>query len=113
MIEKHFKINDKVKSEDSCFSLNKIDFKRLVEYRDLIYKSLYTKKLKKNNSLKFLKRSLFSKKEILPNEKLSNKNIISLRPNIGIDSSQYFEVIGKKAKRKISKNMPIYNKDIS
>lgn len=113
IIEKHFKINDKVKSEDSSFSLNQNDFKKLVEYRDLIYKSLYAKDIKKNDSLKSLKRSLFSLKEIRPHEKLTKKNVISLRPKLGIDSSQYFKVIGKKAKKKISKNMPIYSKDIS
>ena len=112
MIEKHFKINNEIKSEDSSFSLNKNDFRKLVTYRDLIYKSLYKKSAKKDNSLKFLKRSLFSKKEILPRTKLTKNNIVSLRPKIGIDSSQYFKVIGKKAKKKIKKDMPIFFKDI-
>ena len=112
IIEKHFKINNKIRSEDSSFSLNQKDFKKLVEYRDLIYKSLYLKSIKKNSSLKFLKRSLFSKKEILPKEKLTKKNIVSLRPKIGIDASQYFKIIGKKVKKRIKKNTPIFYKDI-
>ncbi len=100
LIEKHFKINDRIKSEDSSFSLNQKDFKKLVNYRNLIYNSLYFKKNKKRSSFKFLKRSLFSKNEIPSNEKLSKKNVISLRPKIGIDASQYFKVMGRKTKKK-------------
>ena len=39
-------------------------------------------------------------------------NIISLRPKIGVGSQNYFKIIGKRVKRNISKDDPIFFKDL-
>ena len=58
------------------------------------------------------KRSLFSIKDIGKNEKINRSNIISLRPKIGVGSQNYFKIIGKRVKRNISKDDPIFFKDL-
>ena len=58
------------------------------------------------------KRSLFAKEEILKNQKISLNNIISLRPLVGIRSSEVKKVLNKRAKKNIKKDSPIYFSDI-
>ena len=62
-------------------------------------------------SLKF-RRSIFSKKKIKTGEKITKKNIIALRPKIGIDASYYFKILGKKVNLNIPKYKPIFKKYI-
>ena len=65
----------------------------------------------KNKNQNF-KRSIFSKNFINKGDIFSEKNIISLRPKIGIDSSEYFNLLGKKSIRNIEPNKPIFTKYI-
>ena len=58
-------------------------------------------------NIKF-RRSIFAKTDIKKNEKISHKNISTLRPKIGICASQYFKILGKKSKKKIRANEPIF-----
>ena len=55
---------------------------------------------------------MFSKEKIFKNQKFSIKNITSLRPLIGIRSSDVKKVLKKRAKKDIEKNSPIYFRDI-
>jgi pseudaminic acid synthase len=112
MIEKHFKLNDKIKSEDATFSLNQNQMKKLVRYRDMIFLSLKGKKNYSNNSLKFIKRSIFANQTIMPGEKITKKNITTLRPKIGLDANKFFDILGKKAKSKIRRLEPIFLKKL-
>ena len=43
---------------------------------------------------------------------INEKNIISLRPKIGIGAQNYFKILGKKTKRNIKKDDPIFFKDL-
>ena len=60
----------------------------------------------------FLRRSIFSKKNIKKNEKISRNNIDTLRPKIGICASKFFKILDKKATRTIKTNEPIFYSDI-
>jgi len=107
-IEKHFTIDNK-KTPDSLFSINPEMMKNLkktsVELFESLNKSKDIQVLNKN--IKF-RRSIFAKKNIKINEKITTKNIISLRPKIGICASKYYKIIGKKAKKNIKTNDPIF-----
>ncbi len=113
--EKHFKLNDKIISPDSKFS---ISTKKMTQLN--IQKKKFFSFLGKNN--KFLKnsekkslifrRSLFALNEIKNGDKFSSKNICTLRPKIGICASNYFKIIGRKSRKNIKKNSPIYFKDV-
>lgn len=108
VIEKHFNIDNK-KTPDSLFSIGPKMMKDLKTISTKIFESLNKKKGTKifNENIKF-RRSLYAKKNIKINEKITNQNIIALRPKIGICASQYFKIIGKKIKKNIEANEPIY-----
>ncbi len=111
-IEKHFNIN-KNKSPDAKFSIDKIKLKNLKEVSTdtflSVKKTLNPKIAKRNIELR---RSIFAKKEIKKNEKISLENVISLRPAIGIRSNYIFNIIGKRARNKISRFSPIFYKNL-
>lgn len=111
-IEKHFSIDSK-KTPDSEFSIKP---KMLYDLKNSSYKlhsSLFL-----NNNMKIqkrnikLRRSIFAKVNIKKNNQITEKNIISLRPSIGINSKDYFKIIGKKAKKNLEKDEPIFYSDI-
>ena len=112
VIEKHFKL-DNIKSMDSKFSINSEKMKRLRTKSEIYFNSLGSDKIEAKKSEFFKhKRSLFAKFDIKKNERLNSENIFSLRPKIGVSSSEIHKILNKKAKRKIKKNSPIYLKDI-
>jgi len=115
LIEKHFKISNKIKSHDSKFSINPDQLMELRKRSEKVFLSIGQKKLKikksEKNSL-FLRRSIFALKEIKKNEKITKDNIITKRPKIGIGAELYFKIIGKKIRRTIKKDDPIYLKDL-
>ena len=107
-IEKHFKLRN-IKSVDSSFSINENELRNLRQLSEKIYLSLKPKRKVNYNEIqnKFMRRSLYAKKDINKGEKFTTKNIITLRPKLGICSSKYFQLIGKKAKKNIKKDTPI------
>ena len=98
-IEKHFNLDNK-KTPDSSFSIGPKLMKELkkisLDLFESINKNKNQKKITKN--IKF-RRSVFAKTNIQKNEKISHKNILTLRPKIGICASQYFKILGKKTKK--------------
>ena len=112
VIEKHFKLSKNINSLDKDFSLNPDQFKALKHQISIYFKLKSLKKNRKKNKDQNFKRSIFSKNFINKGDIFSEKNIISLRPKIGIDSSEYFNLLGKKSIRNIEPNKPIFTKYI-
>jgi pseudaminic acid synthase len=117
LIEKHFKISNTTKSPDSEFSITPEQLKDLKENTIKIHQSLFNvnTKDKKNNEEKnslIFRRSIYSVKNIAKGQVITDQNITTLRPQIGISSDKYFKILGKKTKKKIKKNSPIYFKDL-
>ncbi|MDA7801196.1 pseudaminic acid synthase [Candidatus Pelagibacter sp.] len=112
-IEKHFRLDDNQKSADYDFSLTPKIFKNLKEKIDELTFSLAKKSNNNLNSynIKF-RRSIFASKEILKNEVINSQNITTLRPAVGIPAENYFNILGKKSKKKIKKNSPIFKHDL-
>ncbi len=109
IIEKHICLNKKT-GIDSFFSSTPEEMKKLVNETKLCFKSrgkiFYgTSKSEKNSIMN--RRSLYTYKEIRKNEKFTWKNVISLRPVIGIDSQFYKKVINKTSTKNVSKNKAI------
>ena len=111
-IEKHFNIDNK-KTPDSSFSISPEMMKNLKEISLDIFEST-----NKDKNLKILtknldfRRSIYTRKNIEKNEKISPKNIISLRPKIGICSSQYYKILGKKIKKNTKANQPLFKNNL-
>ena len=115
LIEKHFKISNKLKTLDSKFSITPSQLHQLKKQSVQIFNSIGksssgVEKVEKN-FLK-LRRSIFAIKNIKKGEKLSKTNIATYRPKIGIDAKYYFNILGKRAKKNILKFSPIYSKNI-
>ncbi len=112
-IEKHFNIKSRTKTVDSDFSINS---KQLKDLKDRINDIFLSTKLKKkitiNNQSEILKRSLFASKDLKKGAKITKNDITTLRPKIGISAEYFYKVIGKKIKRKILKDEPIYKRDL-
>jgi len=107
-IEKHYKLDNKINTTDSEFSIAPKDLKQMRKIVDDLDISL-NKKNKNNVEAisKKLRRSIFAIKDIKKGEKFNLLNIDTLRPNIGLPASKYFLVIGKKAKTNIKTGMSI------
>ena len=103
-IEKHFKINNKFRSEDSSFSITPDKLRKLRIIIDKVALSLNSNSNNFKDIInKKLRRSIYARINIKKNEIISEKKIISLRPKVGICSSKYFEIIGKKTQKKYKK----------
>lgn len=111
-IEKHFKLNEKTSSPDSTFSIIPKQLYELKYSTSNIFRSL-NKKFNHNEKIsKKLRRSIFATQTINKNEKISKYNINTLRPSIGLCATEYFNIIGKKVKKKIGKDQPIFKKNL-
>lgn len=106
-IEKHYKTSKKLVSLDSSFSICPEQLRVLKKFSVKINESLKPS-AKKTIIKKNLRRSIYAKKDIKKGEKLTSNNIISLRPRIGICSSNYFKILKKITNRNIKSNTPIF-----
>lgn len=110
VIEKHFILNKSIGGPDASFSLDKQEFKQLVEsVRDAeksIGKVDYELTDKKMKSREF-SRSLFIVKDIHEGETFTEENVRSIRPGYGIKPHYIGSILGKKARRDIFKGTPV------
>lgn len=109
-IEKHFKLDNK-KTLDSEFSITPEQLSKMKSLVLNIFKSLNRKKINVPKNLK-LRRSIFANKFIKKNERISESNISCFRPEIGIKAKNFYKILGKKVKKNIYKNSPIYFSDL-
>jgi pseudaminic acid synthase len=107
-IEKHFKIDEKIETEDSTFSITPEKLKVLRESIIDLNKSFKIKNENAEKINKALRRSIYAKKKILKGYKLSSENIETLRPLIGICASNYYKILNKRVKKNIKKGDPIF-----
>ena len=102
VVEKHFIIDKNSDSVDASFSMDKKEFKAMVdairECEKLLGKVDYSMNEKKRKSREF-SRSLYVTQEIKKGDIFSDENIKSVRPGFGLHPKYYNSVIGKKATR--------------
>jgi pseudaminic acid synthase len=110
VIEKHFILDKSVGGPDSSFSLDRDEFKMLVDSVRNAEKSLglvdYRISEKKLKSREF-SRSLFVVRDVQEGEIFTEENVRSIRPGYGLKPKYINKVIGKKAKQTISKGTPV------
>ena len=110
VIEKHFTLSRSVPGPDSSFSLEPDEFKQMAKAVRTTEKALG--KIcydigKKESENRVFRRSLFAVKNIAAGEKLTIKNIRSIRPGHGLHPRYFDEIIGRYAKRDIRRGTPI------
>ena len=110
IIEKHFKLTDDSGSEDDAFSLKPDEFKKMVTSVRIVEKTLgnihYDGVNSESKSKKF-RRSLFIVKDVKKGELLTEDNVKSIRPNNGLHTRYYNEILGKTAKFDLEKGTPL------
>ena len=115
VIEKHFILSNKLNSYDKKFSITPYQLKDLSNLSKKIFSTLgdgnFKIQVSEKNSIKF-RRSIFAIKDIEKGEKFTKKNINTFRPTVGLSSKNYFKILGKRAKKKILCNTPIYSNHI-
>lgn len=113
VIEKHFILNKSIGGPDAHFSLDEEEFKKMVDAVRIAEKMLgkvdYELDEKKLKSREF-SRSLFIAEDVKKGEKLTEKNVRSVRPNYGMHPKYFKDVIGRTVNRDLVKGTPL-NKD--
>lgn len=110
VIEKHFILDKSVGGPDASFSLDKHEFKQLVNSVRDAEKALgsvdYQLTDEKLKSRQF-SRSLFVVKDIKAGDILTADNVRSIRPGYGLKPKYIDSIFGKKARKDISKGTPL------
>lgn len=104
-IEKHFTNNKKKSGNDHFHSFDKKDLIKFFSNINDVNKILGNNKKKclisEKISRKNARRSLFYKKDIKANSVIKENDLISLRPSIGINPTNFQYFIGKKIKKNV------------
>ena len=110
IVEKHFTFSRAVPGPDSAFSLEPDEFKAMVEAIRATEKALgsvrYGPGAAEMKSRAF-RRSLFIVEDVKSGERLTEKNVRSIRPADGLHPRHLGEVIGRSAKRDIESGTPL------
>ena len=104
IIEKHFILDKKIDSPDSSFSLNKHEFKDMVDAirkTEKVIGEVDYQLTKSQQKGKFFSRSLYVCKNVVKGEIISENNIKSVRPGFGLHPKFYNEILGKKFSKKL------------
>ena len=115
VFEKHIALENQKHGLDIEFSLKGSELKKYKDDLLLSNKIIGQNNfIRKKNELKNLiyRRSVFAIKDIEKGEKFTNKNVRSLRPNIGLSPIYFEKLIGKTSKRKIKYGESIKKIDI-
>ena len=110
MIEKHLTLARADGGPDAAFSMEPAEFKKMVEEVRIVEKALgrVTYELTPEQEKSRVDgRSLFVAKDIKAGEILTPDNIKSVRPNFGMHTKHYEEVLGKTAKRDLPMGTPL------
>lgn len=110
VIEKHMTLSRADGGPDAEFSMEPEEFKHMVECIRNVEKALgkvtynltYKQKKSREHS-----RSLFVVEDIKTGEEFTTNNVRSIRPNFGLHTRYYNDIIGKRAKCNIVKGTPV------
>ena len=106
VIEKHFKLNDDIGGPDASFSMNEVDFTKLVSDIRMAESALGEESYDltpKQISGRRYGRSLYVSSDIGKGEIITKENIKSVRPSLGMHPKHYEEILGKKVVKYLEK----------
>lgn len=116
MIEKHLTLAREDGGPDAAFSMEPAEFKKMVDDVRIVEKALgrvtYELTAEQEKSRED-SRSLFVAKDIKAGEAFTADNIKSVRPNFGMHTKHYEEILGKTAKKDLLMGTPLSWKDIN
>lgn len=110
IIEKHFILDKSIDSADSSFSMTPVEFKSMVQSIRTVESALGEANLTLTKSQikgKAYARSLYAVSDIKKGSIINENDIKSIRPSNGLHPEFFKNIIGKIAKRDISKGEPL------
>ena len=110
VIEKHFILDKKIGGPDSEFSMDPAEFKFMVKSIREVEKALGNPKVfgkERYDKSRPFSRSLFAVEDIKKGEKLTSRNIRSIRPGFGLAPKFYDKILGKIVKKDINRGTPL------
>jgi len=99
VIEKHFILDRSIGGADADFSLDKKEFKEMIEAIRDTQKLLGSENYDVKETSRQFSRSLYVSKDIKKGEKFTEENVKSVRPGFGLHPKYLKELLGKKAKK--------------
>ncbi|MGP1991710.1 pseudaminic acid synthase [Zobellia laminariae] len=115
VIEKHFVLNKSIGGADAHFSLDEMEFKKMVEAVRMAEKMMgkvdydLTEKKKKS---RYFSRSLFITEDVVKGDIITEDNVRSVRPGMGMHPKHFHEILGKKFIGNLKKGTPLEDKHI-
>lgn len=110
VIEKHFTLSRKFKTQDSFFSIEPAELKYLAENVWIVEKALGRASYalsEGEKKMRIFRRSLFTAEDIRKGDVFTEKNIRSIRPANGLSPACITRILRKKAKCNIKKGTPL------
>ena len=110
VIEKHLTLSRQTEGPDSGFSLEPDEFARMVDAVRTAEKALGEVRYEPTESQEestVFRRSLFVVENVDAGEKLTRKNVRSIRPGDGLAPKHLDEVIGRRASRDLERGTPL------
>ena len=106
LIEKHFILDRSIGGPDAAFSMNEKEFAEMVSMIRDAEKSIgnvnYSLSERKKINRNFA-RSLYVAEDIKKGDVITNKNVRSIRPSLGLHPKYYNDIMGKKVKCDLKK----------
>lgn len=109
IVEKHFILDRNLGGPDSPFSMEPNEFKAMVQSVRETETSLGNVTYELPERDKKRRRSIFVVEDIKAGEMITEKNIRSIRPGIGLEPKFFNEVLGKRTKMDLKKGTPLKN----
>ena len=110
IVEKHFCINREIENPDSSFSMEKDEFKKMIEDIRSVERAKgkikYGPEEEEKENVKF-RRSIFVTKDINKGEIFDKENTKIIRPAYGMHPRYYDEILGKSANVDLKAGTPL------
>ena len=107
VVEKHYILDRKLGGVDSAFSMEPQEFKDMIKNIRNVELCLGKVNYDVSKTKKLKRKSLFFIKDIKKGEKLTSKNIRSIRPGHGLHPKNYKKILNKLASSDVKKCTPI------
>lgn len=110
VVEKHLCLSREEPGPDSAFSLEPYEMKAMIEAIRVAERALGTvsyEATEKQRASRGFRRSLFVVKDIAKGERLTDENVRSIRPAVGLHTRHLNDVLGRHAKEAIEAGTPL------
>lgn len=112
VVEKHFILDRSIGGPDSSFSMEPVEFEKMVNDIRIVERVLGVANYDLNEVKKGKRRALYAIRDIVQGEPFTEENIRSFRPSAGLSPKYYYELLGKPSKRFVKKGEPLIESDL-